>query len=245
MVKFSIAVLCLFLLFVKCQSHPEPPVGIDPDIVLVNIEQGDREFIANVLRKLDSLHPIAIGIDVTFQARKKNDTSLISALANIKNDMLVYSVDPGGKIYGSDSVFSNLTENGNLYYEQKRGLVTTIVPLQKVNNTMHESLAFKILKKWKPDSVSKIKANEKIDIHYTRDLSKFNKINGTDLIQLNADDFDLDNKIFLVGYIGPGKEDKHFTPLRIREEFKSNEPDTYGLVIIANEIRTILEYNNF
>ena len=53
-------------------------------------------------------------------------------------------------------------------------------------------------------------------------------------------------KCFLVGYTGPENEDKHFTPLRFIDDKKYNhdEPDTYGLVIIANEMRTILEYKN-
>ncbi len=47
-----------------------------------------------------------------------------------------------------------------------------------------------------------------------------------------------------MGYLGPSNEDKHFTPLRSLGRYDADEPDTYGLVIIANEIRTILEYNN-
>jgi hypothetical protein len=44
----------------------------------------------------------------------------------------------------------------------------------------------------------------------------------------------------LLGYIGPSNEDKHFTPIRLAEKFPENEPDTYGIIIIANEIRTLL-----
>ena len=119
-----------------------------------------------------------------------------------------------------------------------------MTPLQKINDTVHESFAFKIIKYWKPDFVSQVKLNEKIDIKYTRNLEGFYVLNGSDLLNTNIDDFDLSHKVFLVGYTGPGNEDKHFTPLRFvdNREYKSNEPDTYGLVIIANEIRTILDY---
>lgn len=239
--KFSICIICLLLLLVKCQQPPAEPVGTDHDIVLVNIEQGDREFIGKVLRKIDSLNPRVVGIDVTFQGRKKNDTTLIGALAKLKNDILVYNIKQGGVINGSDSVFTNLADQGNLYYEQKFNLITTIVPLQKVNDIVHESLAYKIARKWNPDSFLNIKVDEKIDIEYTRNQEKFFVLKGSDLVNKNVADYDLPNKIFLVGYLGPGNEDKHFTPLRSRKDLKPNEPDTYGLVIIANEIRTILD----
>ena len=242
MTKVSISIIFLLLLLVKCQPPPEAPVGIDPDIVLINVENGDREFIGKILHKIDSLNPIAVGIDITFQSRTKNDTALIAALKKLKNDILVCNVKQNSQIDGSDSVFTSLTEQGNLYYEQKLGLITTTVPLRKINNTVYESLAFKILKRWKPDSVSKIKVDERIDIHYTRNLDKLTVIKGSDLLNTNVTN--LSNKIFLVGYLDPEKGDKHFTPLRNKGLFKTDEPDAYGLVIIANEIRTILEYNN-
>jgi len=243
--KGLIFIFCLPLLFTKCQTHSiKLENRVDPDIVLVNIEEGDREFIGDVLLKVDSLHPLVVGIDITFQGRKKQDSTLIAAFKKLKNDILVYSVKQDSTIYGSDSVFTKWTDQGNLYYEQRMGLVSTIVPLQKINDKVHESLAFKIIKQWKPDFVSPIKANEKIDIIYSRNLKKFFVLTGSELLSRNAADFDFANKVFLVGYTGPGNEDKHFTPLRYVEgDYKTNEPDTYGLVIIANEIRTILDYN--
>jgi len=196
------------------------------------------------LQKLDSLNSVVVGIDVTFQGVKKKDSVLIAALERLKNDILVYNVKEDGSINGSDSAFTNLTDQGNLYLEQRLGLMTTIIPLQKINDKVYESFALKIVKKWKPDFISSIRVDEKIEIHYTRDLKKFNIINGSELLSLNAADYDHSNKVFLVGYTGPGNADKYFTPLRLAGEYKPNEPDTYGLVIIANEIRTILEYKN-
>ena len=116
------------------------------------------------------------------------------------------------------------------------------MPLQKINDSVHESFALKLIKHWKPGFVSKLKVDEKIDIRYTRNLEKFFVINGSLLLDMNVNDVELSNKVFLVGYTGPENEDKHFKPLRfVNKKYKPNEPDTYGLVIIANEIRTILE----
>ena len=248
MIRISVILVSLFIFFTKCKYPSVELAGSrDPDIVLVNIERGDRAFIGKLLLKLDSLNPVVIGIDAIFQGRKRQgqDSILIEAFEKIKNDILVCSVKQDGLVTGSDTVFTTLVQDqGNLYYEERLGLITTITPLQKINDTVHGSFAFKIIKYWKPDFASQIKVNEKIDIKYTRTLENFYLLNGSDLLDTNIDDFDLSNKVFLVGYTGPGNEDKHFTPLRFVDdkEYKNNEPDTYGLVIIANEIRTILEY---
>ena len=245
MMRVPVLLLSLLLTFAKCGSPVTPESSFDSDIVLINIEDGDRAFIGKLLLKLDSLQPAVIGINVKFQARKKQDSILIDALKKIKNDVLVYNVNKDGSVNGSDSVLSALAgARGNLYYEVRLGLITTTVPLQKVNDSVHESFAFKIIKYWKPDFSSQIRVNEKIDIKYTRSLERFYVLNGSELIQTNIDNLELSNKVFLVGYAGPGNEDKHFTPLRrfAERKYENNEPDTYGLVIIANEIRTILEH---
>lgn len=245
MVRYSILLSVMLLFLSGCRSRSMGLAGIDPEIVLINIEDGDRAFIGKVLLKLDSLHPAVIGVDVTFKGRRKQDSVLIAAFKKIKNDILIYNVSQNGTLTASDSAFTNLVAGqGNLYFEQKLGLVTTTIPLQKINDTTHESFALKIIKYWKPDFTSQIKVNEKVDINYTRNLESYQVISGSLLLNLNSHDLDLANKVILVGYTGPGYEDKYFTPLRKYGEHKSNEPDTYGMVIIANQIRTILEYNN-
>lgn len=118
-----------------------------------------------------------------------------------------------------------------------------MIPLPKIDNEIHESFPLKMVSRWKPGFRSNIRVNQNIRINYTRRLKQFICLDGSELLKTNINDFDLPGKIILLGYLGPGEEDKHFTPLRlVNEEYKDNEPDTYGLVIIANEIRTILEH---
>ena len=110
---------------------------------------------------------------------------------------------------------------------------------------IHESFALKIAKRWDPDLKTSFGVNESIPIEYSRTIEKYIRINGSDLIELPIREFDIPNKIILVGYIGPKDEDMYRTPLRFLENRKleNNQPDTYGLVIIANQIRTILNHN--
>jgi CHASE2 domain-containing sensor protein len=153
MIRISVILVSLFIFFTKCKyPSVELASSRDPDIVLVNIERGDREFIGKLLLKLDSLNPLVIGIDVKFQGRKEQDSILIDAFEKIKNDILVCSVKQDGVITGSDTVFTNLVhDQGNLYYEERLGLITTMTPLQKINDAVHESFALKIIRYWKPD----------------------------------------------------------------------------------------------
>lgn len=243
MKKSFLTLFSLFLFFTSCRTRfVNIETSIDPDIVLINIENGDREFISKVLQKVDSLKPLVVGIDVTFQGSKKQDSFLTRALEHLGNDVLVYTARQDGSISGSDPVFTKFADQGNLNYEQKFGLVTTIIPLQNIKDSIHESFPLKIIKKWKPDFVASFKVDEKMDIEFSRDGSRFMTIAGSGLVDTPVDNFELANKVFLVGYTGPGNEDKYFTPLRSRGDFRSNEPDTYGLVIVGNAIRTILSY---
>ncbi|MBL7723755.1 MAG: CHASE2 domain-containing protein [Chitinophagaceae bacterium] len=240
----------LFLILIFSQQCKTPSVKLtsqaDPDIVLINIEDGDRDFLGKLLLKIDSLKPIVIGIDIFFPEQKdrKQDSTLIDALKKVKNDILVYSINENGKYSGSHQSFTSLATNvGFLEYEKTFNLISNMTPVPRIDGKVHVSFALKIIHHWKPDFNSKIKVNQRIPINYTRTLKQFLHLDGSFLLETNINNFDLKNKVILVGYIGPKQEDKHFTPLRlVNEDHNHDEPDTYGLVIIANQIRTILEY---
>ena len=249
MTRTSIFLILILIGFAQCKN-PVPTVNLarsrDPDIVLVNIENGDREFIGNVLLKIDSLNPIVVGIDVFFKSKKseKEDSVLINALKKIDNDILSSGLTSENKFEESEPMFTQFAkEKGILKYDRTLGLISNMTPILKIENKPHESFAYKIVKNWKPEFKLDIEINQQIPINYQRPLENFLRLDGSFLLETNITDFDLKNKVFLLGYIGPENEDKYSTPLRfVGKELEHNEPDTYGLVIIANQIRTILEY---
>lgn len=249
MTRLPIYLVFTFLFFLNCKS-PVPKVNLvgsaDPDIVLVNIEDGDREFIGKVLLKIDSLKPILIGIDVFFLNKKspREDSILINSLQKVNNDILSYGIGDNNIFEHSELSFTQyVTDEGFLKYDRTLGLISNMTPLPKIEGKVHESFAYKIVKHWKPDFKPDIKENQQIKINYQRTLDKYLKLDGSFLLGTSIDNFELKDKIFLVGYIGPGKEDKYSTPLRfVGKELEHDEPDTYGLVIIANQIRTLLDY---
>lgn len=246
MAKIPIILISIFLFFGQCKPFSVDLANtIDPDIVLINIEKGDRSFIGKVLLKLDSLKPILIGLDAYFVSKRNpfHDSILASALNKIENDILIYTYD-GVKFIKSDPLFASLAnETALLQYDYNNRLITNMTPLRMINDSIHESFALKIAKKWKPDIDPGFKIDEEVPIHYTRDINKFFLLTGSSLLETNIEDIDFTNKIFLLGYLGPEDEDKYFTPLRVAGEYKKNEPDTHSPVIVANEIRTILNYN--
>ena len=247
MTRFFAPIL-LLLLFAQCQTPHVRSEGVDPDIILVNIENGDRTFIAKILSKIDSLKAVVVGIDVLFESTKdtKQDSSLANALSKLKNELLCYNIEDNGVQMHSIPLFTEaVEEEGLVNFERTKGLINNMRPLIKDNNKIHESFALKIAKRWDPDLKTAFGVNESIPIEYSRTIEKYIRINGSDLIELPIREFDIPNKIILVGYIGPKDEDMYRTPLRFLENRKleNNQPDTYGLVIIANQIRTILNHN--
>ena len=131
---------------------------------------------------------------------------------------------------------------GLVTFQRTNGLISTMIPVFKDKGQIHEAFALKLAKRSKPELNASFGVNESIPIEYSRTLEKYVRINGSDLIELPISEFDLPNKIILLGYIGPSEEDMYRTPLRFLEERKleHDQPDTYGLVIIANQIRTFL-----
>ena len=237
--------ILLLLLFARCEVPHVHNGGGDPDIVLVNIENGDRTFLAKVLSKIDSLNPVVVGIDVQFDSAKNflQDSTLADALRKLKNGLLSFNIDNKGVAMHSFPLFTKAVEDeGLVRFEPTLGLISNMRPLTSVNDTIHESFALKIANRWNPDVKTTFGVNESFPIEYSNTLGTYLRINGSELIELPLSAFDIPNKIILVGYIGPTEEDMYKTPLRFLEDrdLKNSQPDTYGLVIIANQIRTIL-----
>jgi CHASE2 domain-containing sensor protein len=240
---FSIVLIVLSLSAARCKL---PSVNLtdqlDPDIVLVNIEDGDRAFLADLLMKIDSCKPALIAIDVYFYGEKgqEEDSLLMQALRKIENDLLIYSYDKEGKRKSSHSKFNSFASDlGLMKFEESDGIVTNMIPIRVVKNITHESLSLRIVKKWKPDFQYKFRDNRSMAINYRRTLDQYTVLHSSDIS--NLDSGFLSKKMVIVGYGGPGKEDKHYTPIRIIKEYPDGEPDTYGIVIVANEIRTLLD----
>ena len=247
LLSLTIALTALVLIVSKKKStlsHVELTNTIDEDIVLVNLGEANREQIAMVLSKIDSCGPKVIGVDVFFFQEKGNfqDSILSQAFEVLRNDIIAYSFDSAGTIITSiPKIRNNASDEGYTDLDDQKGLSSNFVPIIENGNNIYESFALRIVRAWKPEFKHTLQKNKSIPIRFRRTLSQFNFFYSGDFDELDVCSY-LKNKIVLVGYLGPSSEDKHFTPIRFKVKYKEGEPDTYGLVIIANEIRTILDF---
>ena len=244
---FFLISLLSFVVFTKCQSKYSVRLTnqVDPDIVLINIEQGDRAFIGNLLMKIDSCQPLLIGVDAWFIKEKTEteDSVLVNAFKQIQNDFVTYFFDSSWQVSKSHEKFTRFVSGEGLAMGNiDNGLQSSFTPVMKVGDKIYEQFALKIIKHWKPEYNRNFSPGKPVTINFTRTLEQFFHFDGS-LID-DVEKSMLKNKIVLLGYLGPESEDKHFTPIRMVKKFTDNEPDTYGLVIIANEIRTLLDLDN-
>ena len=236
--------LLIFVTFVSCGQERNVRLTdkIDPDIVIVNIEEGDRDFIGKVLLTIDSCKPKLIAIDAWFVDEKDNfqDSVLMTALKIVDNDILGYTLDSLGLPLKSHDKFRNyVSAEGLAVLDNVDGISSHITPINTIDNEEHELFPLVIVKKWRPDFVNRFDKDETIPIKFTRTIDQYVHFNGSSLTT-RENLKDIEDKIVLLGYLGPSNEDKQFTPVRQVIKHKHGDPDTYGVVVIANEIRTIL-----
>jgi CHASE2 domain-containing sensor protein len=242
--------LSFFLQWIFSSSKQSNPKGkdfsvnltytIDPDIILVNIGNADRISVAKQLLKIDSCQPALIAVDTYFPDEKGNaqDSDLMNALQKIPNDVLSYFIDSNNNVLKSHRKFEVLAKDEGLaFVTVVNGLSSQCTPIEVIDGTQHELFS---LRQWKPDFKTTFKPDQTINTNFTRTLDEYVHIEGTDLANIDCNYFK--NKVILLGYLGPDDIDKHFTPIRFVKDYPENKADTYGLVIIANQIRTILEY---
>ncbi len=65
---------------------------LDKDIVIVNIDNADRQDIASMLRVINLCNPRAIGMDVIFSSKREGDELLLDALSQARHLVLAGTV---------------------------------------------------------------------------------------------------------------------------------------------------------
>lgn len=219
---------------------------INSDIILVNIENHDREVIANLLNAILKEDPKVVGFDIILEERPektKTDTFLAQLLQNKKvvtsfeasNDSLIFN----------DSFFKTTHQSGfvNFNFKTNTAVIREFIGKKKFNSTSQSSFATAIAKKylskkqWKKyDYDDELK--EQQTIKYSGNYNAFPHLNLDDFF-MNEDKPIFKNKIVIMGYVGSPTgnqfdiQDKFFTPLNPTIAGKS-DADMFGSVIHAN-----------
>ena len=236
------------LAYAKLGKNNDKP--LDNRIVVVNIGWLDRAEIAQLLTRIDSSKPKAIGLDVQFEGAKdaETDAALQVRLGSIPNLIVASNI-----VWKKDSV----TEEKGLFgagvktagyvnfVAEDKSTIRHFSPFEKNQKNLYSSFSASLVKIANPEAYNDlVKRNKQVEfIHYGRTRDKYFVVEGTDVLAGNTSADLLRDKIILIGYVSDHKrdvEDKHFTPMN--EKFVGKAlPDMNGIIIHANIISMMLD----
>jgi hypothetical protein len=233
-------------------SHKENPNKIDLDsdyfdynpVVLFNVRDDlDRGMIASAISYFNKCNPSVIGLEVLFEDPKSHvgDSMLVSAMKESGKMVLSVVLENDGLIKSHDMFRENILGDGIVVFSSTDGEVVDRFTAVH-GGDYGSSFSFPLMlaeihdiRKSKAFSNS-IWLNREYEINFKRSQHEFKVYEYEDLPQMQC--ADVEGKIVIFGYLGPGEFQKHKTPLD-----KGNST-TYSTVIIANIVLTILNYSD-
>jgi CHASE2 domain-containing sensor protein len=228
----------------------------DKNIVIVNIGHLDREEIAYLIEKTESMGPKVIGLDSYFEGPRDphKDSVLRNVFEKTKNLIVVSRIDAehlhhSGKAELIPDYFDSSMHNrgyANLIGEE-RGTIRSYPPFYEIEHEEYPSFTSAIIKEYNEEAYKKLeKRHHEVEIiNYTRRTKQYQMLESE---QVMTDDFApglLKNKIVLLAYVNENPfdvEDKMFTPMNEKVAGKST-PDMNGIIVHANILSMILENN--
>lgn len=233
---------------------------IDPNIVVINIGQADREGIAMIIDKTASFQPKVMGLDVVFDGPRDpvKDSILKETVLRHKNLVMAskYGVDSNNKlIHMGNSFLSSASLVGyvNFPYDD-RETVRAYYPFrkdEKDKKLILPSFTSELVRNYNDSAYQKIlkKEDQKVLINYNRTVTarvkQYQILEPEDLLTDNIDSSAIKGKIALLAYVNISPhdiEDKKFTPMNSKYYGKST-PDMNGILVHANIISMVLEKN--
>lgn len=139
---------------------------LDPDIVIVNIDNCNRNAIADVLTSVASCNPAVVGLDVMFSDPREGDEYLLAAIAECPDLILPVGVKATGddRFELSDTTFFHSSVKEwpmgvtNLPTKYERGTVREFVSEFTLSDDGGKipSFAVAIAKKYSPEAVERL-----------------------------------------------------------------------------------------
>lgn len=211
---------------------------LDPDIVIVSIDQSDRDDIAEIIEMLSLCQPAAIGVDATFDEARGGmlDDRLLQVLTQTPNLVLATTTvrdSAGAFSYGEQSFFQQ--EMPQLTYASvtlpnkfAKGTVRNFpVAFTMADSAQVLSFAAALAKEFDSDAYNRLRSRGRDNeiINYpSREYRKYTPQQIAD----HADEFY--GKVVLLGALDE-RSDEHATPI---------DPTMSGVEIHAHALSTIL-----
>lgn len=255
------------------QLRDPESIGVDQDIVLINIGEEDRATIAKEIEILNQYEPKVMAMDIRFIKDKapNQDFPLMMAFSQVENLVLgarMYDRDSTDQFWWHSLETSNpkFTQYGTNAFvnvatgDQDEGGFLTIrnfVPKAKVGDSTMLNFSAKIVQIYDSSKYRKLMdrriTEEIINWRGNIDMedpinSKFMVLDVEDVLNENFDGSLVKDKILLFGFLGRHLRDKY----HMEDKFFTplNEalagrayPDMYGVIVHANVISMILHEN--
>ena len=223
-------------------------------LVLVNVENKNREEIAFLIQRLEEGKPKVLGLDIIFSDKKDSasDELLKQTFASYNNIVFPYiaSFDSTGTERKNHEYFQTKAAGFvNLIGEDRE--FSTIRYYYPVHNNV-PAFTTAVLQMYDPAKAAALlkKGEKKTEIRYFGNLQNFAYHTFDEVMNPSFDPGVLKGKIVLLGYMGNPDgssglldEDRFFTPINPRLSGRSH-PDVYGLVLNANIVRMALDTDN-
>jgi CHASE2 domain-containing sensor protein len=207
-----------------------------------------------VISKLNRLSPAVIAIDLTFvnNSTYDDDLRLLTAIEACKSLVMASAIlryrevegdhDFEGYMYQTEPHFLLNAKTGfvnALGGHDTENSLSKFSTYVKVNGEIEYHFSVRTAMVY--DSLKAfefVKGNPKIvTVDYKDGKRKFKTFSSSYVRDGKLVHEDISQKIVMLGFLGPGDEDKFFTPLNSN----SGRPDMYGLEYLANVVSQVLE----
>lgn len=221
--------------------------SIDTNLIVVNIDNANREQIAGMINKITADKPLVLGVDIVFeQAKEARTDSLLKASLQHPLVIMAYRLNSSEESVNPQALFYNDVEQKGFanFVGEEGGTIRHFAPFVTFNAVTYSSFSAAVLNKADTNAYVNLKnRHHKTEvINYTRQAEKFMVLNGNTLLDTTSvQDFSFANKIVLLGYAPTDGswEDKHFSPMNTKYVGKST-PDMQGVFVHANILEMIL-----
>lgn len=213
------------------------------EVVLINIGDGDRAYLARLLDTVDYFQPKVIVLNALLSkySNSSQDSLLLNSIKS--SNTFLRTKHQGMSHYGTHKAFLDASIGYSFFEPYLDDGEVHDFYLYRISNEEREfNLAYMAAYNYSSE-----KAQSYLEAGPSQPQLMVISRMPEYLKAYEYQDFsfskgDLEGKIVLLGYLGPGNEDRFVTKVGILSD-KSDiyEPDTYGTQLLANQILMILE----
>jgi CHASE2 domain-containing sensor protein len=256
MKKLNVLIVITVIVTCSCNSQT-----VNESIVIINTGDYDKGRIAEELAIINRFEPKVVSIDIAFPEYSGDieDQNLILSLEAAKKLVLPSEISSlGNDYYGNEMILVSLTCSAEFFpLRAKSGFVSMKMEESEIPNSIPKQFIvwqkssasddiyhhFSVVTAMAVDSlkaVDFVQKNERlVDVDFKKGRRMFRTFSQEEVLSGKVKKEDIKGKIILMGFLGPGSQDKFISPFNTNPE----EPDMYGVEYLANIVAQVLEFN--